>query len=319
MTPMSKKAWAKSIAMILFGSMMFGFSYSVFMVPNRLTGGGISGVAAILYFVTGFPPGVATFILNIPLFILAFRDVGKRFFILSVIGMTSYTIFIEIIMLFQQDMMAFLFAGGQSETMLAVFFAGIFGGLGTGLVIRAGGSTGGSDLLGGLINRKRPNISVGQVMMIFDIIVVFFNAIFWKDITLAMYSIISIVIVTLVLDFFVDGFKECRAYYVISTKNEEISKEVLLKLDRGATSISARGMYTQKEKNILLVLIKKRQQAELRNIIKRVDPAAFIFSVSAKEVLGEGFNPLDPKEKSEPKTRGGAENDIDTGNNKGGV
>lgn len=299
---MTKKQWAQSISLIFAGTVLFGLSYSIFLEPSHFTGGGLSGVALIIYHLSGnvLSPGITTFVLNIPLFFLAFKNVGKRYFILSVIGMTLYTLAIEITMYFQADLLNF-FGNPHKDLMLSAVIAGLLGGLGTGFVVRAGGSTGGSDLIGGLINRKRPNLSVGNVMMVFDLSIVALNSIVEGAFNVALYSIVSIIIVTVVIDFFIDGFKECRAYYIISEKYEEISAEVLKKLHRGATSLPARGMYTKQEKNMILVLIKKRQQTELRNIIKRMDPNAFIFAISAKDVLGQGFNALDPKEKPEPK------------------
>jgi uncharacterized membrane-anchored protein YitT (DUF2179 family) len=292
---MSRIEWVKNVFAITAGAALLGLTYSVFLVSHKITGGGLSGIAAIIYLTTTFPAGVATFLLNIPLFIFAFRTVGKRFLILSAYGLLAFTASIELALLFQTELYGFL---GAPDIMVSAVYGGLLGGLGTGFIASAGGSTGGSDLLAGLIHRRRPNLSVGRLILLFDAGVVIANAVVFQDFALALYSIISIFIAMIVIDFVIDGFKECRAYYIISGKYQEIAQEVLQTLGRGATDITVKGMYTNKEKNMLLVLIKKRQQPELRNIIKRLAPDAFIFSVSAKEVLGEGFYPLDPKETS---------------------
>jgi len=300
-----KKSTVKDFAFITVGTLLIAVGYSVFIVPYKISGGGLSGISAIIYNFTlektgwGFPAGIGMFILNIPLFAVAFKSVGKQFFFHSLVGLILLTGFIELTMRFQEDIIKLIGHDGQPpEILLCCLYAGLLSGLGAGCLLRVNASSGGSGVVGRLVNQKRPDAKIGQIILAFDFLIVLANAIVFQDFSLVLYSVIILFVTSVVTDFVLDGVKEGKAFYIISDKYVEIADEVLHRLNRGVTNITARGMYTKDEKHMLLVLVGKRQQTELKNIIKSVDPAAFMFLVSAKEVLGEGFYPLNsPKEK----------------------
>jgi uncharacterized membrane-anchored protein YitT (DUF2179 family) len=296
-TPIQKPAalktkradWLKTIALIIVGTSFMAFGYSIFLVPNKIAAGGFSGFASVLYNKTGFSAGLLTFLLNIPLFLFSYKSVGKKFFYLSAVGVTVYALLIELVRRFQVDITDFIVSDAAApDALLYALYGGVTMGFGTGLVVRASGSTGGSDMLANLINR-RFKVKLGQVIFIIDTFVVLLNAVVFKNITIGLYSLIAIFVSSRCVDFIVDGFKECKAFYIISEKYEEIAAEILKRLDRGVTGIPGKGMYTGEAKNVLFVVVKRLQQNELKKIIHQIDPRAFIFSVSAKEVLGEGF------------------------------
>ena len=278
-----------SIILLFAGTFLMALGFSLFLVPIQIAPGGFSGLASLIVFslkgigITFVPTGMLTLAMNIPLYLLAIKKLGGRFGLYSVIGVILFTVFIDVVALFEP-----LLNIDTSDKMLSAVYGGVIMGLGLGLVIRIGGSTGGSDMLSIVISNRFPTVSVGTVIMVVDGLVVALS-IFIYGLNSALYAFIAIFLSTVLVDYVLEGTRAAKAYYIISNASEEIAENVLLKINRGVTALKAKGMYTKHDKNVLLCLVTRTQVAELRRIVHAIDPTAFMFSTSVKEVIGEGF------------------------------
>jgi uncharacterized membrane-anchored protein YitT (DUF2179 family) len=240
----------------------------------------VSGVATLIHNFTGFPVGTGIFLLNIPLFLLGWRSLGRQFGVRSFVGMALLSLF--------TDLLTFSTPVAKEPLLCAVFGGGLIG-AGLALCFQAGGSTGGVDILGKLINEKHPEASLGTVMLITDAVVVTASAVL-NGLLVGLYSLITVFVSTRTMDYLQDGYRSAQAYCVISAKNEEITHAVTRKLARGATLLEGRGGWTGNESTVLLCLVQRQDVAQLRQIIRETDPRAFVFVLPASEVMGEGFS-----------------------------
>ncbi len=285
-TRSSKKQFCIDILMICLGTIIMGFAFSFFLSPNNISTGGFSGLAMIinellgLIGITFLSNGVIYFLLNIVLFFIALKTLGKKFAIKAVIGIASYSLFMEIFELIPQ------FA--TYEPLISSIYGGILMGTGLGLVVRFGGSTGGTDMIACVVRSKKPQFSIGQIVVMIDIFVVLASMfVFPNGLELLPYTVIALAISIYTTDFVNDGYKKVKAYYIITTKPEEISNKVMEKLGRGCTMQVATGMRNKSERAVLTCLVSKFQATMLRRIIKDIDEGAFVYSTNVNEVIGE--------------------------------
>ena len=264
----------------ILGSFIMAFSVSLFLLPNELSSGGFSGIGTILYYLFNLPVGTTILILNIPLFIYATFKIGKRFLIKSIAGTVSLSFFIDYL-----DKLTPL----TQDKALACIYGGILTGLGTAIILRSNGSTGGSDLLGNIIKEFKPMARTGNIITIIDFIIIALNVLFLKKIEIGLYSAITIYLMGKVIDIVFEGIYFTKLVYIISDKSEEIAKVIGEKVRRGSTGLFGKGMYTGEEKVVLMCAIGRKDLAELKTIIKRIDPSAFMIITNSREVLGVGF------------------------------
>ncbi len=250
-----------------------------FLVPNKIAAGGVSGIATIFYHIFSIPLGISIIGLNIPLFIFGFRLLGKSFAIKTAYAIAAYSIIAEAIP---------IPAGGQ-DLFLGAVYGGVLVGIGVGIVIRFGGSTGGTDMAAKILNSKFSHIGIGAFVFGIDFVVIASSAFVFKP-EMALYAIASLFIAIKVIDFFTVGLNAAKAFYIISDKSEQIAKVILLQMNRGVTSFSAKGQFSGKQRNVLLCVLKWRGEGtKLKKLVKRIDSEAFIIVADVKEVLGEGF------------------------------
>lgn len=273
--------WARDIVVITAGCALFGLGFDLFLQPNQINVGGMSGVGQIISHLTGFG-SVAfwTFLINVPLFLLGLKSIGQQFFIGSLLGMLLSNLFLE------------LFSGlpvPQTEPLLAVLYGGLLSGLGLGMIFAIGASTGGSDILSRLLRPKFPNLPIGKIMLAIDAAVVILTGIVFQDINKTLYSAVCIYISSVMLDTVVYGMDYSTVALIISDHHDEIGKKICEQMERGVTILDGRGFYSGKDKQVLLSAIKKKQVAELKQIVIDVDPDAFIILQDAHQVLGDGF------------------------------
>ena len=273
--------WARDIVVITAGCALFGLGFDLFLQPNQINVGGMSGVGQIISHLTGFG-SVAfwTFLINVPLFLLGLKSIGQQFFIGSLLGMLLSNLFLE------------LFSGlpvPQTEPLLAVLYGGLLSGLGLGMIFAIGASTGGSDILSRLLRPKFPNLPIGKIMLAIDAAVVILTGIVFQDINKTLYSAVCIYISSVMLDTVVYGMDYSTVALIISDYHDEIGKKICEQMERGVTMLDGRGFYSGKDKQVLLSAIKKKQVAELKQIVIDVDPDAFIILQDAHQVLGDGF------------------------------
>ncbi len=275
--------WKKffwSYLSITTGSLLAATGLVMFLVPNKIASGGVSGLATVIYHLSGFPVGSIILIINIPFFLLGLKVLGKSFGLKTLWGIVVLSV--------ATDILAPFFSAVTHDPLLASLYGGAVAGLGMGLVFRAGGTTGGTDLVAALINHYFPGFSMGQGLFLADAIVVTIAGIVF-DPELALYAAISIFVLSKVIDLVQEGFNFSKAAVIISDHSEEILDNILKKVDRGVTGFKGYGGYSGYKKDILLVTVSRSEVARLKKLIYQVDDAAFVIMVEAHEVLGEGF------------------------------
>ncbi|WP_144699505.1 MULTISPECIES: YitT family protein [Fictibacillus] len=267
----------KEITLIIIGSLFFALGVNWFAIPNELGEGGVTGISMTLYYVLGWSPGLTNFIMNGFLLAIGYKVLNKRVTWYTMIAIFFTSLFIHL----TEGM------GNSVDIMLGTVFAGVFIGIGLGLVLRSGGTTGGSTIIARMLNQHF-GWGVSTTMFVFDILVVIGSA-FVIGIENTMYTGISIYISTKILDYLIDGFDTRKAVTIISNSTDEIAKKVSDEMDRGVTIINARGHYSNEAKDILYVVINKQELFLLKKMIQRVDDKAFVVVHDVRDVFGEGF------------------------------
>ena len=266
----------------LLGSFIFALGFDLFLSPNDLNPGGISGLAVIIVELLGVGSvGTLSILINLPLFALGGIKIGRRFFIGSLMGMVTSSVLI--------DLMAALPAP-QNEPLLGALYGGVVCGAGLGMVFMAGTSTGGSDILVRLLKLRYRNVPIGQISMSFDLVVVILTGLVFHDVTKALYTGVTVYICGKVIDAMVYRFDYTKVALIISREYNEIARQVGIKLDRGATFLNGEGSYSGTPTKVVLVAIKRQQLAELKELVTALDPNAFIILQEAHQVLGDGFS-----------------------------
>lgn len=268
------------ILQTLLGTLLMAIAIDLFLLPNQLSVGGFSGIGTIGYYLLNIPIGTTTLILNIPLFIMALIRNGKRFFLDSLVGTISLSLFLN------------LFENISTVTQsgfLACIYGGILSGIGTSIVLKANASTGGSDLLAQIVKSYKPDVKPGTVIILIDTIVVIASTIAFGEIEIGLYSAIAIFIMGKVLDLFFEGIDFAKMMIIISPKYQEISNSINKEIKRGTTAIYGRGMYKDEEKELLLCVSSRGEVRQIRKIINEIDDNAFLIITNAREVYGKGF------------------------------
>lgn len=267
---------------ISLGTILVALSIDLFLVPNKLVGGGVSGIAIILYHLFRTPVGVIMLLLNIPIFLLGVKTLGAHFGVKTVFGTIMLSIFVDGLTLFRFPQVR--------DPILATVYGGILGGLGLGIVFKYGGSTGGTDILAQVLSRFT-GLNLGQALLIIDGIIVL-SAGFIFDFVLALYALLVIFIQGYAIDLVQQGLSYTKAALVFSEKPRDIGEKILKDLGRGVTIFYGKGMYTGKEREILYCVVSQSEVGKLKEIIHNADPKAFVVISPAHEVLGEGFKSL---------------------------
>lgn len=277
----------KDIALDLFfmtvGCFIFAASVAVFTAPNKMAPGGVSGIATLLYYTIGSPIGITTLLLNVPLFIFGFKFIGGRFFI--------KTFYCTIVSSLAVDLLNFL-PKYQGNMLLAALYGGIISGIGLGLVFMRGSTTGGTDILSRLIKLKLPHIPMGRMLMVIDALIIIVSIAIFKSVDSGLYALINIFASSKIIDAILYGSDTGKMVLVISNNNNEIAKTIISEIDRGVTMLKGRGFYTGTEREVLLCAVRRQEAVEVRKIVRRTDPSAFIIMCEAGDVIGEGFKPI---------------------------
>ena len=270
-----------NISGTILGAAIMAFGTSAFLLPNQLSSGGFAGVATILYYLLKIPMGTTILACNIPIFLLAGHRLGKSFFVKSLLGTISFSIFIDLF-----DKLTPL----TTDRFLACIYGGIIMGIGTAIILKAGASTGGTDLLSYVIRAYNNKFKSSRVIIIADTIIIFFNIIFFREIEIGLYSVIAIYLMGKMIDIIFEGIYFTKIMFIISEKYEEISKEIGILVKRGSTGIYSKGMYSGKQNVMLFCVASRKEVAEIKQIIKQIDKNAFIVTTDAIETLGKGFS-----------------------------
>jgi uncharacterized membrane-anchored protein YitT (DUF2179 family) len=276
---LKKYGW---IMATIFGSAVFALGFSLFLEPNDINSGGISGLAQTVGQIAGIRNiGLLSVALNIPLFVLGGVRIGKRFFAGSLMGMITSGVLIDV---FSAISIEF------QDSLVCGIYGGLLCGLGIGVVFAAGASTGGSDILVRLLKLRYRNVPIGTISITFDAFVVILTGIVFHDISRALYSGIAVFITGQVMDIVVYRFDYSKVAVIISDCADEIAADVAQKLDRGVTFLSGQGFYSRQDKKVILTVVKRGQLSELKELVMERDAAAFVIVQEAHQVLGDGFS-----------------------------
>lgn len=274
-----KKFIIEIIGTIL-GSLIMAFGITLFLLPNQLSSGGFSGIATITYYFLNLPMGTIILVLNIPLFLFSIYFLGKSFFIKSIAGTISLSLFIDVLDKFEPL---------TNDRFLACIYGGILTGLGTALILKVHSSTGGTDLISNLARVFNPNIRMSNIITIIDIIIVSLNIIFFKEIEIGLYSAIAIYLTGKMIDIVFEGIYFTKLIMIVSDRNDEIAKEIGKVVKRGTTGLYGKGMYTNKDKLVLMCAASRGDISKVKTIARKIDPKSFIVITNSREVVGLGF------------------------------
>ncbi len=277
------KLLIKNLVVIIIGSSLYATSLSFFLEPYNIAPGGFTGISVIINFMTGLPSGTLLSVMNVPLYFIAFKKLGKFFAITTIFTVTIASVLIDMLARFYEDNPIIL------EPFLATVFGGILLGLGLGLVFSVGSSTGGTDIITKVIQVSKPHLSLGQIMMFIDIFVVVWSAFVFGSIENALYATIAIYISTRVIDMVIEGPDNAKMVYIISDYNEIIAKKIVSDINRGATLLEGHGAYTSARKNVIICAMRIKEIPAIKKIVIDIDPNAFLIVSDVREVLGHGF------------------------------
>ena len=291
---------------ITLGAALMALGIGVFLVDAKVVPGGVSGLAMAIHYLSNntIPVGLTIWILNVPLYIWGVKELGKRFGIRTFYGFTLSSIFID---LFRGDIPGFKFIRLQESTaiidlqqndfLFLILIGAALIGLGLGIIFKFKGTTAGSDIVAAIM-QKRFGMKPGQAIMLIDFLVIITAGfiIYMKNlspdkpaITLTLYALFLLFISARIIDVIIDGFDYARAAYIISDKYKEISEAIMNDLSRGATAIKSRGLYKNIEREVIVTIVTLKELTKLTELIKEIDPDAFVIINNVHEVLGEGF------------------------------
>ena len=273
------------ILMVVIGTVVMGFAFSIFLEPNNISTGGFAGLSMIICSllekvgITWLTSSLVYLILNGGLFFFALKALGKKFAIKAIIGILSFSGAMELFALIPLNV--------TYEPLISAVYGGALMGIGVGIVVRFGGSTGGSDLVASIVRNKKPHWSIGKIVVIIDLMVIFLSLFaFNNGMELLPYTIVALMIALYTTDFVNEGYKQVRAYHIITKKPDEVSAELMSKLSRGCTATNVVGMYSKEERVVITCLISKFQISTLKRIVAETDNEAFVYSGTVGEVVG---------------------------------
>lgn len=271
-----------NIAKIILGCAIFGTGFNLFMIPHDMNTGGLSGLSMIIVHLLNFGTvGTFTVLINIPLFAVSGRKIGKKFFFSSLLGMLTNSLFIDLLSILPAP---------QIDPLLAALYGGAICGLGLGIVFTTGATTGGTDIIVRFLKRKWPNVPIGTINTFLDMTVVTLTGIAFGDMSRSLYSIIAVFVMGQVIDAVVYRFDYSKVALIITKKHEQVAGVIGMNLSRGATFLQGEGAYSHEETKVVLTAVKRHQLAELKKMVVEVDPNAFIIVQEAHQVLGDGFS-----------------------------
>lgn len=282
---MNTTSWKRhglDAAFVLAGCVVNGLAYALFLIPHHLVPGGVSGIAIIVNAFSGFPVGLFIIVLNVPVFLLGLRTMGKKYVLSSLAGMVVSSVLIDV---FSRVLNL---APATQNPILASIYGGVLMGLGLGLVFRAGASTGGSDVIG-MVLSKFTGMSIGFGIMITDFLVISASALAFRSLEAPLYGYLVLFISAKVIDLVLEGWNYAKLVIITSTETARIQDFILNTLDRSGTALRARSLYLNREGEVILTVIHRKQLSDLRRFVREVDPKAFVIVNDTYDVLGKGF------------------------------
>lgn len=266
---------------VLIGSMLYALGVHSFTSPNQIAPGGVTGIATLANAMFNMPIGTVVMILNIPIVIVGFMYVGKRFMIKTLISICAFTLFTDYIFV---NLSVF-----TDDRLLSAIIGGVITGTGLGLILSRNASTGGTDVLVKIILNKMPHLKFGTVVMVFNVLVLLMSIYAYNSIVPSMYALVCLFISSKAIDSVLYGFNICKFVYIITPNADDVSKGIIEEMHRGATIIKSYGAYTKQERPTVMVVIRQSEYSRLKRIVYSIDPSAFMIITTANEVVGRGF------------------------------
>jgi uncharacterized membrane-anchored protein YitT (DUF2179 family) len=276
----SKFKYFFMILVIILGSAFSGVAFNLFIIPNKLLSGGVSGISLIISYLFDINAGLLIFLFNIPIFILGYKFIDREFVLLSLIGMLSFSGMIEVFSFLRDSNLV-------QDIMLSSIYAGVLNGIGLGIVLRNRASQGGIDIIA-VILKKHFSMNIGSTSMMINTAIVVVAS-FITNLNLAMYTLISMYISSTVLDKVQEGFDKKKSVMIITDKEEQVAEEIFERLVRGVTYLEGEGAYTGDKKRVVYCIVSLNQLAKLKQIVREIDHKAFVTVSDTAEVMGHGF------------------------------
>lgn len=278
-----RKIWneIRSHAIIAFGLFLYVIAWTAFLIPNQIVGGGVSGIASMLFFATKFPVGITYLIINAFLLLIAIRVLGLKFAIRTIYGVLVLSVLFSVFQpLINKPVVDDLF--------MATFIGGLLAGAGIGIVYWQGGSSGGTDIIVMSIN-KHKNISPGKLVMFTDVFIIASSYLILHSIERIVYGVVTLALTSYAIDFVLSGSRQSYQVFIFSKRYESIATRISSELRRGVTLLEGQGWYSKEKSQVLMIVLRKSETADLMRIIKQEDPSAFISMGSVMGVYGQGF------------------------------
>ncbi|HEY5511403.1 MAG TPA: YitT family protein [Prolixibacteraceae bacterium] len=269
---------------IIIGLSLYAFGVTAFLIPVKITAGGVTGISMLIFYATGIPAGYHYFIINSFLIILAIRILGTSFGLKTLFSMVVISILLNVLPMFIKGALV-------QDLFLSSVLGGILGGVGLGITFNQGGSTGGTDIIAMIINKYR-NISPGRIIMYCDVIIITSSYFVLSSVELLVYGYVTMWIVAYSIDAFLTGAQQSVQLFIFSEKYEAIADYINIESRRGLTIIDGTGWYTKKQVKMIMTVVKKRESPLIFQKIKEIDPDAFISQGSVMGVYGKGFDEI---------------------------
>lgn len=274
----------------LAGGVLAGISVNFFTAPNRIAPGGVTGIATLVNYLSGFPIGTLSFLINVPLILIAFQFLGKRFSIYTLKSMTIISFSVDFVALFFDRMGI---SGYQGDAILAGLMGGVLTGCALALVFMRGSTTGGLDIVSRLLKKKYPHLSMGRLLFMADACVLTISVLVYGNIESGLHGLITIFTCSKMLDAMLYGGDKGKCIMIISDQYSQIAKAINNDVRRGVTMLSGQGAYSEQERKVVLCAVRDNQYPAVKKVVHSIDPNAFIIVNTATEILGTGFRPIE--------------------------
>lgn len=286
----SHKMNLKEHVFIALGLLLYAGAWKAFLLPHQITGGGVTGIGAIVYYATGLPVSVTFFTINTVLLLIAIKSIGIKFSIRTIYGVAVLTFFFSILP--QAEVGTFV---GESEDFMACVLGGLLSGVGIGVVFLFNGSSGGTDIIAKIVNKSR-NITLGRILLYCDVFIIsssYFLEI--GSVERIVYGLTQLTVSTLAIDMVINGVRQSVQFFIFSKEYEQISSRINSEVHRGVTILDGMGWYSKQPVKVITVIARKNESIKIFRIVKEVDSNAFISQSSAIGVYGEGFDVIKSK------------------------
>ena len=285
----------KDYIQIIVGLLIYALGFTCFMLPYNITSGGVSGIAALIYYATGFNAGYSYFIINMGLLMMALYIMGWRYSLRTIVA----TILVSFTIDYAQELLTITGPDGKEHLLqlvgdqkfMACVIGGLMEGLGLAIVFMAGGSTGGTDIIASCVN-KYWNITLGRMMLYLDIAIISSSYLIFHDVETMVIGYLTMIISMNFLDYVINGARQSVQFTIISCKFEEIAQAVSDEVERGVTMLNGQGWYSKEKREVLLIMAKKQESRRIFQLIRRIDPHAFVTMSNVEGVFGEGFDTI---------------------------